>query len=120
VVAFKKLLHSFYGEAYELTNMDELKCMTQLAGYYCALPAFSRSITLPLFRGDINICENCTGLIEIAAKLRHPGLFRECVIWIAGHWSIERDLSSLDYRIQKTVKNARNGLALWLQKFSRR
>jgi hypothetical protein len=75
VEALKKLLQSFYGEPYELKSLNELKSMTQLADYYCALPTLSRSINLPLFRGDINIKELSFELIEIAAKLRHPELF---------------------------------------------
>jgi hypothetical protein len=49
--------------------VDELKLMTQLADYYCALPALSKSIDLPLSEGDINVNNdaNFVDLIWIAS-----------------------------------------------------
>jgi hypothetical protein len=110
VKAFEKLLQTFYGEHYILESVAELKLMTQLADYYCALPALSNAISLPLFRGDIEVQYNCEKLIEIAAKLRHADLFRECVIWIAGDWAFDPYwvCDKLDSKIQKTIKTARN------------
>ena len=110
VLALKKLLGAFYGELYKLESVAELKCMTQLADYYCALPTLSRSIQLPLFRGDIDVEDDLFALIEIAAKLHHADLFRECVIYIAGYWTdpVSLDSSKVDSRIKKMLQNARN------------
>jgi hypothetical protein len=110
VEALKKLLQAFYAEPYKLKSLVELKRMTQLADYYCALPALSNTVNLPLLRKDLIVRVNCISLISIATKLHHADLFRECVIWIAGCWPdyASRDLSELDSKIQKMVQNARN------------
>jgi hypothetical protein len=116
VEALKKLLQAFYAELYELKSVDSLWRMTQLADYYCALPALSNTINLPFFRGDINVKISCFLLISISMKLHHADLFRECVIWIAGCWPdyANWDLSKLDPKIEKTIQNARNRIGAWI------
>jgi hypothetical protein len=118
VEAFKKLLEAFYGELYKLESVMELKRMTQLADYYCALPALSRSIHLPLFRGDIAVRHSPIASIEVATKLRHAALFRECVVWLVGRWSRTSfwNMAELDKKIHKTVMNARNQIGFMVAK----
>jgi len=124
VKAFKKLLQAFYGESYPLNGVPELKRMTRIADYYCALPVLSRSISLPLSRGDFSIeCKSSLSsieLIEIATKLHHRDLFRECVIWLAGSWSrCDPDLSKLNRKVQRIIRNARNGIYALVAKVHR-
>jgi hypothetical protein len=117
VEALEKLVQAFYAEPYKLKSADDLRRMTQLADYYCALPALSNTISLPFFRGDIQVRIYCVSLISTSMKLHHADLFRECVIWIVGCWAdyaADWELSKLDPKIQKTIQNARNRIGAWV------
>jgi len=93
--AFKNLLHAIYGESYRLEDTDQLRLMTKLADYYFALPALSKSLMRPLMASNINIASEAFYLIEVATKLRHSPLYRDCIIYLAGRWT-EKDCSTGD------------------------
>ncbi|KAE8448673.1 hypothetical protein EG329_009099 [Mollisiaceae sp. DMI_Dod_QoI] len=94
--AFEKLLCAFYNRDYTVESTDELKAMTAIADYYCALPILSKTLKgallgSPIF--DLNnndrrspFKENSYDLIFTAQKLRHAELFRECFVHIVGTW----------------------------------
>jgi len=47
--SFYKLLSAFYGQRYSLSRYEELFTMTDLARFYAALPALSRSLPSTFF-----------------------------------------------------------------------
>jgi hypothetical protein len=86
--------------------------MTSLADYYRALPALSRSLYKAFAQKTFNVweCEpeNLSKVLNAAIKLRHPDLFRECIVFLAGEWDTEPVLSRYDERIRKLITAARN------------
>ncbi|CAG8959312.1 hypothetical protein HYFRA_00013082 [Hymenoscyphus fraxineus] len=84
--AFAKLLSAIYGEPYHLRDVDQFAELTNLAEYYLALPAVSRSLD-----GLFHRCPEFTELVEfeslrllpLAAKLKHAVLFKDCVLFLA-------------------------------------
>ncbi|TVY83800.1 hypothetical protein LSUE1_G001897 [Lachnellula suecica] len=77
--AFRKLLCAMYNRPYTIINTSELKVITRLADYYCALPIVSATLSgaltgSPMFQ------------TVYAMKLRHSVLFRECFMRLAARW----------------------------------
>lgn len=101
--------------------------MTELAGYYCALPCLSKSLRGPLSYQDMQIEPSD---IEIAYQLRHAELFRDCMVLSAGYWKLlhgsyhldnpEMDTSGYDSDITKAIKIARGGIAIKISTVSER
>lgn len=110
VAAFNKLLLAIYNARFVLGRANELIHMAKLADYYCALPALSRSLNEALLLNPVRIDLDKEYLIEVAIKLQHAELFRECVIYLAGS-IIEPKLSKSGKQVQKVVINARNRIA---------
>jgi hypothetical protein len=86
--------------------------MTSFADYYRALPALSRSLYRVFVQQIFQVweceTEEISKVLKAAIKLRHPDLFRECVIIIAGQWDAEPDLHGYDRKIYKLINAARN------------
>jgi hypothetical protein len=109
--AFKNLLHAIYNESYNLEDTSLLFLMTELADYYMALPALSKSVIGPLMASNIRIARDALILIEFAVKLRHAPLFQDCVIYLAGRWSWEMEcdhITELEGKCREIVFTARN------------
>ncbi|KAK6583446.1 hypothetical protein PZA11_004522 [Diplocarpon coronariae] len=111
--AFGQILCAFYGVPYELKGVENLETITRLADYYCALPKVSHSILQPLLAHRVNVKDNAVVLIEIASKLRHAILFRECVVFLAGLWDdsdgvLEDRIAALQPHVRKIITDARN------------
>jgi len=88
--------------------------MATLADYYRALPALSRSLYRAFAQKifDVWDCEpeHLSKVLNAAIKLRHPDLFRECIVSLAGKWGTEPGLSRYDQKISKLITPARNGI----------
>ncbi|KAF7925685.1 uncharacterized protein EAE98_006910 [Botrytis deweyae] len=99
----------------------ELKRLTRLADYYCALPVVSATLTGALFKSSMfdgigpcyfsRACEchdDCVSLLVLARKLRHGVLFRECLIYTVGKWDSlpdpEKDIIKEDQELYKLVQ----------------
>jgi hypothetical protein len=95
-----------------LLNLEELVALTSLADYYCALPAFSRSLYRAFAQVTIDEwdCEEeqLSMVLKAAIKLRYADLFRECIILLAGKWDTEPDLSLYDQKISKLITAVRH------------
>ncbi|PVH75279.1 hypothetical protein DL98DRAFT_593276 [Cadophora sp. DSE1049] len=110
IKAFGNLFAAMYGESYSLNSRDgpaELQHMAELADYYCALPAVSRSLTKLLLEKDYHIGNRPASWITAAYKLRHAALFRECVVYLAGSWNSKDHRPSSDMNINKVIALAR-------------
>ena len=124
--AFRNLLSAFYGQSYKIEHYDQLRRMVDLADYYCALSALSKSLDTTylfslLFVGQIK-WQPMT-ILPIAAKLRNATLFRECIVWIAGDMRAYgrqgsgQDarsilIASLDPKLKKIVQSAIESMEL--------
>ncbi|KAF7917924.1 uncharacterized protein EAE98_009952 [Botrytis deweyae] len=88
--AFINFIGTFYGKLWVIKNTEALQLVTELADYYCALPAVSKSMhgafsISPEFCKGIFFSNKST-LLDLALKLRSPELFRECMICLVGRW----------------------------------
>lgn len=104
VNAFENLLCAFYSRPFDLRSPSELELMTQIADYYCALPALSHSLNAVLpycveFCGKIR--ENALTLLQLSVKLRNRLLYQECLIYVLGPWSQPAYLQIEDELVRK-------------------
>jgi hypothetical protein len=91
--------------------------MTKLADYYCALPHLSRTIAASFCSSLVfiqQIRDHHAEILQIAAKLRHAVLFRECMVWLVSDWiNAERYIGRIkDRKLQKIAQNAFNTIAV--------
>jgi hypothetical protein len=91
--------------------------MTKLADYYCALPHLSRTIAASFCSSLVfiqQIRDHHAEILQIAAKLRHAVLFRECIVWLVSDWiNAERYIGRIkDRKLQKIAQNAFNKIAV--------
>jgi len=92
---FECLVCAFYNQPYNIASHD-LLALTELADYYCALPAVSRSLDGVFFRDadfmDTLLVEMSKSLLAVllqaAVKLRHPQLYRDCLVLSIGPWIV--------------------------------
>ncbi|TGO48390.1 hypothetical protein BOTNAR_0478g00080 [Botryotinia narcissicola] len=104
--ALRKLLCAIHLKKYRIETADELKRLTCLADYYCALPVVSGTLTGALFRSSMfqfsaprydaavecECHDESVSLLLLARKLRHGLLFRECLIHTVGRWDSLPDI----------------------------
>jgi len=50
MTVFEKLLFAFYNRVYKIVDVNELRVLTKMADYYCALPTLSHSLSGAFFR----------------------------------------------------------------------
>jgi hypothetical protein len=108
------LLYAFYNRLYEIDDIDELSEMTNLARFYVALPTLSKSLYAALYQSPMvirDILDEACIVLELAAELRHPQLFRDALIFSLGPWD-EPQYSNylLPQKLEKIAKNAYNEL----------
>ena len=112
--AFKKLLYAFYNRLYAIDDIDELAEMTNLARFYVALPTLSKSLYAALYQSPIVIScihDNACTVLELAAELRHPQLFRDALIFSLGPWDDPQyNKYLLPQKLEKIATNAYYGL----------
>ncbi|KAJ8065886.1 hypothetical protein OCU04_004987 [Sclerotinia nivalis] len=86
VLLFMEMLNALYRIPYKIW-VDRLNKVTKMADYYRCLPAVSHNL-LACFSQTNNydyIVDYSVPLLEIAYKLRQPLLFKDCLIYVAGH-----------------------------------
>lgn len=81
---------------YEIRNDVQLMPVVAMADYYCALPILSKSLNSALidmknhgmhaYYWSMYPEMAALKLFPIAAKLRNPLLFRECLVWLCSSW----------------------------------
>jgi hypothetical protein len=91
--------------------------MTKLADYYCALQHLCRTIAASFCSSLVfiqQIRDHHAEILQIAAKLRHAVLFRECIVWLVSDWiNAERYIGRIkDRKLQKIAQNAFNTIAV--------
>jgi len=101
--AFRKLLCAMYNRPYTVSTPDELRLMTSLADFYCAIPILSATLASgllgsPMFEPELfnsyylnAFARLAPDLIHTAYKLRNPVLFRECFVHVVGRWECNDD-----------------------------
>lgn len=89
--------------------------MVDLADFYCALPALSRSLSStypfsPNFVREIKLDPDL--ILPLAAKLRNATLFRECLVWLAGNVRIYTRLRHSPTRCHTRTESQTTNLAI--------
>lgn len=99
---FKCILRAMYRLPYEVKTYSELKLLTNIAEYYCALPVVSATLSdallvSPMFEYHLAPLDTACGTTEfikqarkilfLARKLRHAALFRDAAIVVVGNWT---------------------------------
>lgn len=87
--------------------------MTELADYYRALPALSRTLDGALLKSTVfssHIRFHTVELFSAAAKLRNAFLFRECLIWIVGPNNAPKYTKLGDRQLRLIAKAAHSDL----------
>lgn len=110
-----------YGQPYQFLDVSQLKLMTDLADYYCALPALSHSIYRALAEKKIPMKYHAAELASIGLKLRNKALFRDRITLLAGDWSkdsdeVDRHERGLEAAIQPFVKAVRTKIYVRITK----
>ncbi|RDL32968.1 uncharacterized protein BP5553_08407 [Venustampulla echinocandica] len=88
--AFYNVICAIFGHPYSIKDATQLTKMTEIADYYICLQALSNSLSTALFNNpglvkDIPNTACC--MLEVAYKLRHEALFKECFIHVLGPWT---------------------------------
>jgi hypothetical protein len=100
IKAFENLLRAFYRDGLLITEAEDLITLTKLADYYCALKIVSQSLDATFVNcayfkhGPLH--EDAYELLECAVKLRNAALFKDLIIYCAGHWpgTIEQEVEN--------------------------
>lgn len=109
--AFEKLLLAFYNRAFQITNLDELACMTELADYYCSLPALSSALCAAIHRSrglSEDIFRAPLELLSISKKLRSDVLFKEALILSLGPFRKPKYLMLTDVGLRAIAEKEYN------------
>ena len=103
------LLQAMYNEPIEIGTCDNLLQLTELADYYCALKVESFALDATIGRGGVpfsQLQKQPCEILQVAAKLRHVKIFRECLILSLGPFSKPKLHNIEDPELQKLAKYA--------------
>ncbi|ATZ50441.1 hypothetical protein BCIN_05g07930 [Botrytis cinerea B05.10] len=105
--SFVAMLNCIYRIPFKV-DPEQLVELTKLADYYRCLPAASNNLYACFYMSPNFDIHKAYDLIESAYKLRHPLLFRDCVIYIAGtmRQTPKFPLKNKDPNIQQALKQA--------------
>jgi hypothetical protein len=120
---FDALLRAIYNRSYHIKDIKQFLALTDLATYYCALPAVSRTLSNALHNSQDFIKEipgNPCSVFEAAAKLRHEVLFREALIWVVGRWTQPHFTELADRRLRQVAKYAYGEVATMVSRSTNR
>ncbi|PVH75276.1 hypothetical protein DL98DRAFT_466661 [Cadophora sp. DSE1049] len=109
VLHFKMLLQAMYNEPIEFEDCNDLRQLTELADYYCALKVVSFALDATIGRGAFpfsQLQKQPCEMLQVAARLRHPRLFRECLILSIGPFSKPKIHMIEDPKLHKLAKYA--------------
>jgi hypothetical protein len=112
------LLSALYTKPYEIADYEEFDTSYRLADFYCALPKFSASLDSAIRNSPdfVESIESNSKLLLVAAKkLRHPTLFRECLVYEVARLNYNEDHFDIvarfpDKDLQCVVLAVRNNL----------
>lgn len=102
-----------YSLPFVLRNPVELILLTAMARFYAALPVLSRSLlnTIPRSPGFLSGMQNMAVELLVAAKeLRHPQLFKDCLLLCLGPWGAPEFNQLEDHQLKSVAIRARNEL----------
>jgi hypothetical protein len=105
---FETLLCAIYNRPYRIKDIEHFLGLTDLATYYCVLPAVSGTLLNALHdsQGFTNsIHSKPCAIFEAAAKLRHKVLFRDALIWVVGNWTQQQIAELSDRRLRHVAQN---------------
>jgi hypothetical protein len=106
---FTIFLSALLGRPYSITSIAELERLTELAEFYCALPAFSSSLNMALWKSPNLISKipaNALKLLPITVKLRSELLFKECLIHALGPYTHPQYLQLTDPKLKQAAERA--------------
>jgi hypothetical protein len=106
---FTIFLSALLGRPYSITSIDELERLTELADFCCALPAFSNSLNMALWKSPDLISKipaNALKLLPITVKLRSELLFKECLIHALGPYTNPQYLQLTDPKLKQAAERA--------------
>ena len=118
--AFMHILRAIYRHPpMDVSKVEELIPLTELADFYCTLPSVSIALDGVMLRNlqsrwGANIRDNLDVYVRVATKLRNKTLFKECMVHVVSLWNskLEKHISLLldlikDHpKIWKLAKNA--------------
>jgi len=102
-----------YSLPFVLRDPGELILLTAMARFYAALPVLSRSLlhTIPRSPGFLSGMQNKAVELLVAAKeLRHPELFKDCLLLCLGPWGAPKFIQLKDQQLKSVAIHARNEL----------
>jgi hypothetical protein len=105
--AFHNLLRAVFNQQSIISDSLDLCALTSLADITCCLPVVKNSLFQSMFNNpslNASIQTKPSELIHWALKLRHPLLFRECLIYLLGPFNSPRYLKLEDKRLVQFAK----------------
>ncbi|KAH8801164.1 hypothetical protein F5882DRAFT_514465 [Hyaloscypha sp. PMI_1271] len=112
-LAFYKLVCVMYSLPFVLRDPGELIILTAMARFYAALPVLSRSLlnTIPRSPGFLTGMQGKAVELLVAAKeLRHPELFKDCLLLCLGPWGAPEFNQLEDHQLKSVAIHARKEL----------
>jgi hypothetical protein len=112
--SFTSFLCALLSRPYSIGSIAELERLTRLADFYCALPAFSNSLSTALLKSpDLAsaIPANALKLLPTTVMLRNELLFKECLIHALGPWTNPQYLQLTDPKLKQTASRAFGNLS---------
>ncbi|CAG8955890.1 hypothetical protein HYFRA_00008740 [Hymenoscyphus fraxineus] len=94
--AFEALISAMYNRPYKVETTEDIVDLTNVAGFYCALPIVSATINGQLFESQRLLFGSADGrhvssdpvdLLIAARKLRHKRLFHDCLIHVVSQFA---------------------------------
>lgn len=112
---FYNFLHVLYARPCDAGYHYQFLALFTMADYYAALPALSRILGSALLCSPglvMTINDEALELFPLAAKLRNPMLFRECLVWLCSNWEAPeyRDLKETHPELYKLADRAYDGI----------
>ncbi|KAH7355137.1 hypothetical protein BKA65DRAFT_581836, partial [Rhexocercosporidium sp. MPI-PUGE-AT-0058] len=115
---FRYLLCAMYNQPYKFRFFEEIKVLTRIADFYCALPIVSGTLTSALMKSRIfeadalSFSDACGDLelIIVAKKLRNAELFRGCFVHEVGKYQYKVNPETSDPEIQALILREYNGI----------
>lgn len=97
-----------------LENLNELLSLTALARFYAALPVLSRNLSNVLPQSPkflLGMQDKALELLVAAKELRHPLLFKDCLILCLGPWEDAKASKITDPQLKRAASNALNEIS---------
>ncbi len=113
-LAFYTLLCAIYTMPYILQSPGQLLSLTTLARFYATLPVLSRTLSNVLPQSPkflLGMQEKVLELLVAAKELRHPVVFKDCLILCLGPWGNPEANRITDPQLKRVATNALNEIS---------